>query len=263
MNRPTKIGLLVTIILTFFVTFTGFFEILFLQYQAVITLYLDSIHFPIPLIFHLDSGILMAGIGIGIVSIFPKNRKNLFFYTSVMVILIGFGILAAIMGYAHPDNIGSGIQVNDLGSFFVKYSDLIIHNIIAALIALLSGPTIIGPYIVLSNVIIILISWLTSLMTFYGYKGAILFLGMFHIYPECYAMFSACLAGIRIALTSFKSFTRIRKEGFKNTFKTVKNAMIHELRNTMLKVVIFLAIAAFLEVLWTPSWINYCLQHIL
>jgi hypothetical protein len=38
-------------------------------------------------------------------------------------------------------------------------------------------------------------------------------------------------------------------EWFKNTFKTIKNPMIYELKNTMPKVVILLVIAAFLETL--------------
>jgi len=39
--------------------------------------------------------------------------------------------------------------------------------------------------------------------------------------------------------------------------------MICELKNTMPKAAVLLVIAAFLEVLWTPFWINYWVQHIL
>ena len=262
-NKLTKIGLLLTIMLTFFVTFTGFFEVLFLQYQAIFTLYLDSIHFFVPIKFYLDSGVLMIGMGIGISSIFMEKRKNLFLYVSVMIIILGFGILAVIMGYIHPDSIGSGMQVNDLESFCKEYLSLVIHNISVAFISLLSGPTIIGPYLVLSNIVIIPVSWLASLVMFYGYNGIILFLGMFHIYPEFYAIFLACLAGIRVALESFKAFTNIRGEGFKSTFKTIKDVMISEIRNTMPRVIILLVIAAFLETLWAPLWINHCLNYIL
>ena len=260
-NKFAKISSLLIIII-FFVTFTGLFEILFMQYQAIFTLYLDSIHFPVPLTFYLDSGVLMIGMGIGISSIFVKNR-NFFFYVSVMSVLLGFGILAIIMGYANPDNIGSGIQVDGPGSFFVEYLNLVIHNIITSFAAFLSGPTIIGPYLVLSYIIIIPVSWLASLVAFYGYKGIILFLGMFHIYLEFYAIFLACLAGIRVTLDSFESFLCIRKVGFKSSLWEIKNTITRELRNTMLKVMILLMIAAFLETLWTPFWINYWLQHIL
>ena len=262
-NKLTKIGLLVTIVLTFFVSFTGFFEVLFLQYQATFTLYLDSIHFSVPIKFYLDSGVLMIGMGIGISSIFMEKRKNLFSHVSVMSIILGFGILAVIMGYVHPGSIGSGMQVPDLESFFMEYLSLVIHNISVAFISLLSGPTIIGPYLVLSNIVIIPVSWLTSLVMFYGYNGIILFFGLLHIYPEFYAIFLACLAGIRVALESFKSFTTIKREGFKSTFKTIKTAMISEIRNTMPRIIILLVIAALLETLWTPFWVNYWLKYIL
>ncbi len=258
-NKFIKASLSV-LILVFLVTFTGFFEILFLQYQAVVTLY--PTHFVIPLIIHLDSGILMAGIGVGIISIFAKKR-NFFFYTSMMIILIGFGILAVIMGYAHPDGVGSGIQADSLESFFVEYLSLIFHNVFVALIALLGGPIIIIPYMVLSIDIIMLISLVVSFTAFYGYKGAILFLGMFHIYPEFYAIFLACLAGIRVALSSFKSILYIRKEGFRSILLKIRDLVSNELGNTMPRVIILLVIAALLETLWTPFWINYWLQHIL
>lgn len=260
-NKVIKRCLLVTIVLTSFVTLTGFFEILFSQYQATFTLYLDSIHFSIPLKFYLDSGILMAGIGFGIMSIFAKKR-NFFFYTSIMIILVGFGILATIMGYTHPDSVGSGMQVNSLGSFFVEYLSLILHNVFVALIVLLSGPTIIIPYMVLSTDILMVISLFASFTAFYGYKGVILFLGMFHIYPEFYAIFLACLAGIRVALNSFKSLLTINK-GFKSLLLKIKDLIVNEIRNTMPKVIVLLVIAALLETLWTPFWINYWLNHIL
>ena len=263
MNKLTKIGLLATIVLTFFVTFTGFFEVLFLQYQATFTLYLDSIHFPIPIKFYLDSGILMIGMGVGIYSIFVERRRYLFLYVSMIIIIVGFGILAILMGHAHPDSVGSGIQVNGLGSFFITYLSLVIHNIFVALVALLSGPTIIIPYIVLSNDILMVISLFSSLTTFYGYKGVILFLGLFHMYPEFYAIFLSCLAGIKIALKSFKAFIGIRKDGFKISLGKIKNAIVHEFKNVIPKILILLIIAALLETLWTPFWINYWLHHIL
>jgi hypothetical protein len=73
----------------------------------------------------------------------------------------------------------------------------------------------------------------------------------------------ACLAGIRVALNSFESFLCIRKKGFRSSLWEIKNTIMHELRNTMPKVVVFLAIAALLETLWAPFWINYCLQYLL
>ena len=258
MNKLTKIGLVATIALTFFATFTGFFE-LFLSYHF--TLFLDSIHFPIPL--YLSSGVLMVGIGIGLISTFVENRRELWLYISIMFILIGLGIISLLLGYTHPNKIESWIHVTSLESFFVEYLSLVISNIVIASIALLSGPTIIGPYIELSNFIFILATWLSSLITFYGYKGALVFFGLLHIYPETFAAVLACLAGIRVSLKSFKAFIHIRRDGFFNSTKLIKNAIVHELRNTMPKVMILLAIAALLEVLWMPFWVNYCLQHVL
>lgn len=261
-NKFTKVSLSL-IILMFLALFTGFFEILFMQYQATITLYLDSIHFPIPLTFYLDSGVLMTGIGVGILSTFVEKKKKLWFYSSVLIVLFGFGILAVIMGYSHPCSVGSGIQVNDLRSFFTTYVNLVIHNFISASLALLSGLTVVGPFVVLSNDILMVVSLFASFTTFYGYKGVILFLGMFHIYIETFAIFSSCLAGIRVALISFQSFLRIRNNGFFNSMKKIKDAMAFEIVNTMPKIVVLLVIAALLEVLWTPFWINYWLHYIL
>jgi hypothetical protein len=257
MNKFTKIVLVTTIILTFFVTFTGFFEV-FLSYHF--TLFLDSIHLPVPL--YLSSGILMVGISIGLISTLVENGK-LWSHISIMVVLIGLGIISLLLGYTHPNKIESWIHITSLGSFFVEYLSLLISNIIIALISLLSGLTIIGPYIELSNFIFIIVTWLSSLITFYGYKGALIFFGMLHIYPETFAAVLVCLAGIRVSLESFKAFMHIRRNGFLNSMVMIKKVIIHEFRNTMPKVVALLAIAALLEVLWMPFWINYCLQYVL
>jgi uncharacterized membrane protein SpoIIM required for sporulation len=97
----------------------------------------------------------------------------------------------------------------------------------------------------------------------YGYKGAIFFFGSFHMYPETYAIFLACLSGIRVSLESFKAFMYIRKNGFFNSMIKIKNVMVFEIVNTMPKVIILLLIAALLEVLLDPLWVNYWLNHIL
>ncbi len=260
MNKSIKKGLLITIILTFGASFTGFFEILFLPFIVRFTLYLDSIHFPIPINLYFNSTVLMLGIGIGIVSIFIEKKKDVWFYGSVLIILIGMGILGAFLGYTNPIKIGTEIYI--LNSFPKEFIGLVINNVFYAFLAVLTGPTIIGPYVLLSRDIILITTFFTSIVSSYGYKGVILLFGLFHWYPETIAIYLSCLAGIKVALQSFKAFIHI-KDNFIDSLKKIKEALVFEIINTMPKVVALLIIAALLETLWTPFWINYWVQHIL
>jgi hypothetical protein len=106
MNRHTKIGLSVAIILTILVIFTGYLEFLFLPFKFNFTLYLDSIHFPLPISLYFSSAVLMLGIGVGIISIFVEKKKRCWLYGSIIIIIIG--ILGTILGYANPTKIGTG-----------------------------------------------------------------------------------------------------------------------------------------------------------
>ncbi len=259
-----RIASLIVIVITFLAAFTGFFEILFWPYQFTFTLYLDSIHFPVSLTFYLNSAVLMFGMGIGIVSVFIENRRKFCLYGSILIILIGIGVIESFVGYMNPSQlIDQGLYSDNLESFFVNFGRLALHNIFYAFIAIISGPTIIGPYSLLANIILDSSFQFTSFVATYGFNGVLLFFGRLHIYPEFFALILAASAGIKVALKSFESFICIRKEGFKISLAKIKNAIVHELRNTMPKVIILLAIAAFLETLWAPFWINYWLQHIL
>ncbi|HEX3014108.1 MAG TPA: stage II sporulation protein M [Methanobacterium sp.] len=261
-----RIASLIFIVITFLAAFTGFFEILFSPYQFTFTfgLDIDSINFPVSLTFYLNSAVLMFGMGIGIVSAFIENGKKFCFYGSILIILIGIGIIESFIGYMNPSQlIGQGLYNNNLESFFVNFGRLALHNIFYAFIAIISGPTIIGPYSLLPNIILDSSFQFTSFVATYGFKGVLLFFGRLHIYPEFFALIWAAVAGIKVALKSFESFINIRRNGFKSSLLNIKGAMMQELKSTMPKVVVLLIIAAFLETLWTPFWINYWLQHIL
>lgn len=254
------------VIITFFAAFTGFFEILFSPYQFTFKfgLYIDYIHFPVSFTFYLNSAVLMLGIGIGIVSKFIERGRKFCFYGSILIILIGIGIIESLSGYRNPSQlIGQGLCTTNLESFFVNFGRLALHNIFYAFLAIISGPTIIGPYSLLANVILDSSFHFASFVATYGFKGVILFFGRLHIYPEFFALIWAAVAGIKVALKSFESFISIKKEGFKVSLEKIKNVVMYELRNTMPKVIVLLIIAALLETLWAPFWINYWLNHIL
>jgi hypothetical protein len=255
-DKLTVIGITAIIILTFFAGITGFFEFT-LPYNRIRIgiLYLS---------FHSNSTILMLGICLGILSTFVKRK--ILFYSSIITIILGQIIVAAIMGYMHtmhvypypPYPAESLYHPGPFGDVFIS----ILHgNLLGSFVAILSGPTIITPYILLS-VAVSKLSVMAGVISFYGFEGVILWIGSFHIYPEFYAIYLACIAGIRISLKSFKAYISIRRNGIKSTLKTIKEVMIHELRSTAPKVVILLIIAALLESLWHPFWISYWLQHI-
>lgn len=261
-----RITSLIVITITFLAAFTGFFEILFSPYQFTFTwgLCIDSIPIHVSLTFYLNSAILMFGIGIGIVSIFIERGSKFCFYGSILIILIGIGIIESFIGYMNPSQlIGQGLYTNNLKSFFINFGRIALHNIFYAFTAIISGPTIVGPYSLLSNIILDSSFQLASFVATYGFKGVVLFFGRLHIYPEFFALIWAAAAGIKVALKSFESVISIKKEGFKVLLEKIKNAITYELRNTMPKVIILLVIAALLETLWAPFWINYWLNHIL
>ena len=83
------------------------------------------------------------------------------------------------------------------------------------------------------------------------------------MYPEFYATYLALISGIKISLKSFKAYISIRRNGIKNTLKTIGRVIIHELRSTAPKVVILLIIAALLQASWYPFWQSYWAKHIL
>lgn len=257
MNKYTKIGLLITILLTILAFFTGCFEFLFLPYSFNFTLYHNS--FPISLYF--SSAVLMLGIGVGLVSVFVEKKKKYWFYGSIVIIVLGEGALGTFLGAANPVKLGT--QIFNLNSFPGSFLETAIWNILYSLIAILTGPTIIGPYISLSRDIILTTCFFTQITTSYGYKGVILLLGMFHWYIETITICIACIAGIRVSLKSFRIFLSLKKSGFLNSLRKIKNIIIFEIVNTMPNVIILLIIAALLETLWVPFWINYWLTHIL
>ena len=257
MNKYTKIGSLITILLTILAIFTGCFEFLFLPYSFNFTLYHNN--FPINLYF--SSAVLMLGIGVGLVSIFVEKKKNFWFYGSIVTIVLGVEIIGAFLGAADPIQIlTQQFNLNSSPSIFLEIA---IWNIFYSLLAILTGPTLIGPYVSLSRAIITTQWFFSAVISSYGYKGVILMLGMFHWYVETIAIYIACIAGIRVSLKSFKTFLSLKKNGFSNSIKKIKNIMVFEIVNTMPKVVILLIIAALLETLWVPFWTNYWLTHIL
>ena len=249
MNKILKVGILSTLMLTFLVSIAGYFEFIFSCHVKVI-------------IFNLNSMILVLGFGLSITFLFVGKKGNIWFYIPIMIIIFGEIVVSGIWSYINPIQITNpGMQFN-IGSLGIDFIDILFGNLSGSIVTVLTGPTILIPYVMLS-IATSKLSFMLGVIAFYGFKGVILWLGAFHIYPEFYAIFSACLAGIRVALKSFESFLQIRKKGFKSSVEEIKNAMVHELRNTMPKVIILLVIAALLETLWTPFWINYWLHHIL
>ena len=250
MDKLTKVGILATIILTLSAGITGIFEFLFAYHIEI-------------LIFQLNSSILMIGMSLGMISTFFEERRKIWVHTSVLSIILGECVIAVIWGYNSPIQVvGPGILPLNFEFLFMDFIDLLFSNSLGSFVAILASPTIIVPYVLLS-ICTAKISFIIGVVSFHGFKGVILMLGWLHIYPEVYAIFSACLAGINVALKSFESFLQIRKKGFKSSLREIKNALTYELRNTMPKVIILLVIAALLETLWTPFWINYWLNHIL
>ena len=261
LSNPINICLILTIISTLIVAFTGFFELLLSPFIFRFSLYLDFIHFPIPINLYFNSAILMLGIGVGIISTFIEKKNNIWFYGSVAIILGGIGILGVLLGYYNPIKVGTGIY--PLNSFPGEFIGIVINNVFYALVAILTGPTIICPYVLLSRDILLIMTFFSSIVSSYGYKGVILLFGLLHWYPETIAIYLSCLAGIRVALKSFKIFLNIKKGNFRGFLKKIKEFTVYELKNTMPKVIILIVIAALLETLWVPFWINYWLYHIL
>jgi len=249
MNKFTVIGITATIILTFFAGSTGFFEFVFSNYVKIRIFYLS---------FYLSSTVLMLGICLGILSTFAKRKRKILFYSSIITIILGQIVGAVILGYHNPGKIGLNLELPPHGIAFLY---ILCHNLMVSLIGILAGPIIVYPYILLATVTSQL-DFIAGTIFFHGFEGVILFLGAFHIYPELYAAYLACISGIRVSLKSFEAYISIRQNGFKNTLKTIKDVMIYELKNTMPKVVILLIIAALLQDLWAPFWTMYWLQHI-
>jgi len=249
MNKSVKIGIIATILLTLFAGLTGFFEFAFLYHITI-------------KMFYLNSTFMMLGIGLSLTSVFVETRRKVWFYGPILIIIIGTLIGLVIISHTSPLQItGPGVNVFDLKSFWDSFSRILFGNLTATFAAFLTSPLIITPYILLS----IFTSDLylaPAVISFYGFKGVILIIGWLNTYPELFAVYWALIASIKISLKSFKAFITIRKNGLKNTLKTIKSAMMHELRHTMPKVVILLIIAALLETLWDPFWVNYWLQHI-
>jgi hypothetical protein len=239
---------IVTIILTFFAGITGFFEFMF-NHQVIIEKF--------NIFIYLYSTVTMLGICLGILSTFVKRkrRRKILFYSSIITIILGGIAGQVIWASRNPVEITNPIW--EPGLFIPALS----NNLYLSFVTILSGPTIIYPYILLSAIVINL-KLIAEFISFHGFKGVILLVGSFHTYPEFYAIYLAGVSGIRISLKSFKAYISIRRNGIKNTLKTIKEAMIHELKNTMPRIIILLIIAALLEEFWGPFWISYWLQHI-
>ena len=215
-------------------------------------------------VLYLDFTILMIGIGTGISSTLVEKRSKSFFYGSIVIIMVGWALIAVYHGYTHPNPIDQRYVITDLESFYVTFMGYFFNNTFVAFISLLGGPTIIFPYSQLSyNIPGDFPDFAASLVSFYGFKGIILILGWLNAYPELVAMFLACMAGIRVSLESFHVFINIRKDGLFNSLIKIKNAIVFEIITTMPKVVALLLIAAVLETVWTQFWVNYWLQNIL
>lgn len=213
---------------------------------------------------YLDFTVLMIGIGIGILSTLVEKRSKSLFYSSVVIMLAGWALIAVYYGYTHPNPIDQRYVITDLQSFYATFIGYFFNNTFVAFISLLGGPTILYPYSQLSyNIASNFPEFTGSLVSFYGFKGVILVLGWINAYPELAAVFLACMAGIRVALESFQAFIHIRRDGFFNSLIKIKNALVFEIVNTMPKVVALLLVAAVLETLWTQFWVNYWLQNIL
>ena len=277
MNKSLKIGIAATIILTLFAGLTGFFEGLFeyhigvlspindgflilglntsgLNVQDYINSYING--------FQLNSAFLMFGICLSITSIFVEKRKKTWFYGPILIMIMGIVMGAVIRSIEIPAQIFGSQQVYNLESFSIIFSYILFSNLKVVFLTILLSPTIVYPYLEFS-INMATSYYMFDFIAFNGFKGVLLIIGQLHIYPELFAVYLAFIAGIRLSLKSFKSYLSIRREGLKNIFKTIKSAMVYELRNTMPKVIILLIIAALLETLWTPFWINYWVNHIL
>ncbi len=263
MNKSLSIGLLLIVILTVIAAFNGCFQFFFSSYNFVYILNIEFTNCSIFLNFYLNSAILMLGMGIGIISIFTEKKKKLWFNSSVLIILIGTGIISLLYGYKDPIIINNTYPFTNLNSFFTMFASITFNNIFMGVISIITGPTIIFPYSFLSKISLNSSYFLGELVSHYGLKGVLLFCGMFHIYPELFALYLASISGIKVSLMSFKSFTCIKRNGITNSLRKIKDELLSEILNTLPKVVILLVIAALLETLWGPFWINYWLQHIL
>ena len=257
MNKFTVIKFTVigiaTVILTFFTGITGFFESTYINSFTIEFNIFNIYFFKI----HLYSTVLMLGICLGIISTFVKRKgkRKILFYTSIITIILSGIIALAIMAPMYPLEItgmwGHGIFIPVLS-----------NNLLLSFTAVLTGPTIIVPYMQLGALVFGQLNFIPGTISHYGFKGVILWIGALHVYPEFYAIYLAYTSGIKISLKSFKAYISIRRNGVKSTLKTIKEAMVYELRNTMPKVVILLIIAALLEELWGTFWVSYWLQHI-
>ncbi|MGB9977673.1 stage II sporulation protein M [Methanobacterium sp.] len=213
---------------------------------------------------YLTFAALMMGIGTGILSTLVEKRSKSLFYSSVVIILLGGGLISVYHGYTHPTPIDQRYVITNLQSFYTVFTGYFFNNTFVTFISLLGGPTIIFPYSQLSyNIAGDFPEFIGSLASFYGFKGVILILGWLNAYPELIAAFLACMAGIRVSLESFQAFIHIKRNGLFNSLMRIRNAMVFEIINTMPKVVALLLIAAVLETLWTQFWVNYWLQNIL
>ena len=212
----------------------------------------------------LKFAIIILGIGIGILSTLVEKRSKSLFYGSVVIILLGWGLIAVYQGYMHPSQIDMRYTVTDLESFYAVFMGYFFNNTFVAFISVLGGPIVIYPYLQLSyNIAGDFPEFIASIVAFHGYKGIILALGWFNAYPELLAFFLAVMAGIRVALKSFQAVINIRRDGVFNAIRKIRDALVSEIVNTMPKVVALLLIAAVLETLWTQFWVNYWLQNIL
>jgi hypothetical protein len=240
--------------LTLFAGLTGFFERLF-EYHIWILFSINSRFLILGLNasdhinsyingFQLNSAFLIGGICLSITSVFVEKRKKIWFYGPILIIIVGIVMVAVIRSYEVPAQIWGADQVYDLESFWNIFSYLLFNNLRVVFLIILLSPTMIYPYSEFS-VNMATFYYMFNLISFNGFKGVLLIIGELHIYPELLAIYLAFIAGVRLSLKSFKSYLSIRREGFKNTFKTIKNAMMRELRNTMPKVVILLVIARF------------------
>lgn len=262
MNKFAKISLFITTaLLTFFAALTGCFEWLVLPYYQLVINYMPSGSFVIS--FNINASILMWGICVGIISTIVEKKKKLWFYISVLIIILGNIVIAIFIAHAHPLKLFGGAQIHTLGSFLSYFVSILFYNLFSTSLSIITGPTLIIPYFITSNFVLQDFYYIFGFTTSYGFKGVILIIGSVHMYFEIYAFFLSSIAGIRVALKSFKSILNIRKNGIKTSLRNIKDITTTEIKNTMPKVIILLVIAALLETTWDPFWTNYWLNHIL
>lgn len=262
MKRFTKISLFIsTALLTFFAALTGCFEWLVLPYYQLLINYMPTVSSSIS--FNINAGILMLGICVGIISTIVEKKKKLWFYISVLIIILGNIFIAIFIAHAHPLKLFGEAQIDTLWSFLSYFVSILFYNLFSASLSIITGPTIIIPYFITSNFVLQDFYYIFGFINSYGFKGVILVIGSVHMYFEIYAFFLSSIAGIRVALKSFQSMIGIRKNGIKTSLRNIKDITITEIKNTMPKVIILLMIAALLETLWDPFWTNYWLHHIL